>query len=95
MCDSIVSDHLQMVMAVITTLFIICWGAIFQFNLFLRNSFGLLFLTFWLFNLAMSSVAFLLSTFLSKSGTAVTFGFVMFITGWVMQVSSQHAATLE
>lgn len=81
------SGQVQMVMAIITTLFIICWGAIFQFDLFLHNSFGLLFLTFWLFNLAMSSVAFLLSTFLGKSGTAVTFGFVIFIIGWVMQVS--------
>ncbi len=34
----------------------------------------------------MSSLAFLLSTVVSKSSTAVNLGFVVFIIGWIMQV---------
>lgn len=39
----------QSVMAAIAGFFIYAFGCIFQFRLFLRNDFGLLFLTFWLF----------------------------------------------
>lgn len=57
-----------------------------QFDLFLRNSFALVFLTFFLFQLAMSSLAFLLSTLLSKAASGTNLGFAIFIIGWIMQV---------
>lgn len=59
-----------------------------QFDLFLRNSFALVFLTFFLFQLAMSSLAFLLSTLLSKAASGTNLGFAIFIVGWIMQVIS-------
>jgi hypothetical protein len=39
----------QSIMAAIASFFIYAFGCIFQFRLFLKNDFGLLFLTFWLF----------------------------------------------
>lgn len=33
----------------------------------------------------MVSVAFLLSTFLSRSATAIILGFVVFLVGWIVQ----------
>lgn len=58
----------------------------FQFDLFYDNSFALPFLTFLLFQLAMSSFALLVSVWIKTSNTAVNLGFVIFIIGWVMQV---------
>jgi hypothetical protein len=39
--------------------------------------------------LAMSSLAFLLSTVVSKASTAVNLGFVVFVIGWIMQVAAR------
>jgi hypothetical protein len=36
----------------------------------------------------MSSLAFLLSTLVSKASTAVNLGFVVFVIGWIMQVTT-------
>ncbi len=47
-------------MAAVTSLLIGAFGAIFQFPLFLRNSFGLLFFLFFLFQVAMAALAFCL-----------------------------------
>jgi hypothetical protein len=73
-------------MSILTSLLIIAFGAIFQFDLFLHNSFGLVFFTFFLFQLAMSSVAFLISVFISRSQVAVNIGFIVFLVGWITQV---------
>ncbi|KAK9805624.1 hypothetical protein WJX72_008643 [[Myrmecia] bisecta] len=76
----------EVVMAAITSLLIGAFGAIFQFDIFLKNSFGLLFFLFFLFQLAMAAFAFFLSTFISKASVAVNLGFGIFIVGWIMQV---------
>ena len=57
-----------------------------QFDMFLKNSLGVLFFTFFLFQLAMSSLAFLISTMVSKASTGTNVGFAVFLIGWIMQV---------
>lgn len=52
--------------ALVSSLLMIAFGAIFGFKLFLRNSFGLIFFLFFLFQLAMSSLAFIISIFISR-----------------------------
>ncbi len=59
-----------------------------QFNLFLKNSYGLLFFLFFLFQLSMSSLALFCSSFLSRVQSAVYLGFLVFIVGWIFQTVS-------
>lgn len=75
---------LQVVMAAATAILICAFGSAFQFNLFYSNGFELPFLLFFLFQLAMSSVAILFSTLCKTSSTAVTLGFVLFIVGEII-----------
>ena len=81
---------LQIVMAVITSLLICAFGSAFQFNLFYTNGFELALLTFFLFQLAMSSFALMMSVFVKKSASAVNLGFVIFIVGWIMQACNSR-----
>ncbi|KFM23420.1 ABC transporter A family member 2 [Auxenochlorella protothecoides] len=76
----------ELLAGILFSLLIIGFGAAFQFDFFLNNSFGVLFLVFFLFQWAMTSTAFLFSTFISKATSAVYFGFVIFIIGWICQV---------
>jgi ABC-type multidrug transport system ATPase subunit len=75
----------ELILGALTALLLAGFGAMWQFDLFRRNNFGLLFFLFFLFQLAMSSLAFLLSTVVSKASTAVNLGFVVFVIGWIMQ----------
>lgn len=75
----------ELVIGLLNTLLLIAFGAAFQFRFFLRNSFWLVFFLFFCFQLSMTSVAFLLSTFLSKGNAATNMGFTIFIVGWIMQ----------
>ncbi|KAK9090668.1 hypothetical protein Sjap_023845 [Stephania japonica] len=68
--------------SVLTVLF----GMMFQFNFFLHNSFVVLLLLFFLFQLNMIGFAFFMSTFLSKSSSATTIGFCTFIIGFLTQL---------
>jgi ABC-type multidrug transport system ATPase subunit len=77
----------ELVISVLFTLFTIAFGAMFQFRYFLHNSFALVFLLFLLFQWAMVGVAFLLSTMISKTSTAINLGFVIFLFGWVLQTA--------
>ncbi|PNW72975.1 hypothetical protein CHLRE_14g613950v5 [Chlamydomonas reinhardtii] len=61
------------------------YGLILQFDLFLHNNYGLLFFLFFLFQLAMSSLALLLAAFIRRTQVAVYLGFTIFIVGWIMQ----------
>ncbi len=63
-------------------------GLICQFDLFLHNDFGILFFLFFLFQLAMTGLAYFIAAFVAKAATAVNLGFVVFIFGWIIQVSS-------
>lgn len=77
----------ELAISVFFTLFTIAFGAMFQFRYFLNNSFAVVFLLFLLFQWAMVGVAFLLSTMISKTSTAINLGFVIFIFGWVLQTA--------
>ena len=73
-------------MGIVTSLFICAFGAMFQFDLFLKNDFQLLFTLFFLFQLAMAALAFFFSTMIKRSAAAVSLGFVIFLVGWLMQI---------
>lgn len=73
-------------MAFISCLLLVCFGMMFVFDFFLNNGFLVLFLLFFLFWVAMTALAFLVSTFLRKSATANTVGFFIFIVGFVLQL---------
>lgn len=77
----------ELAISIIFTLLTIAFGAMFQFKYFLNNSFAVVFLLFLLFQWAMVGVAFLLSTLISKTSTAINLGFVIFILGWVLQTA--------
>ncbi|CAL9749914.1 unnamed protein product [Musa acuminata subsp. burmannicoides] len=70
----------------LAALFTVLFGMMFQFNFFLHNSFAILFLLFFLFQLNMLSFAFMISTFISKSSSATTVGFSIFIIGFLTQL---------
>lgn len=76
---------IEVIIAVIFSLLLIGFGAMFSFEFFLRNSFGVVFLLFVTFQWAMTGFAFILSAFISKTSTAINMGFVIFILGWVIQ----------
>ncbi|KAG2241869.1 hypothetical protein Bca52824_096289 [Brassica carinata] len=52
---------------------------------FLKNSFFLVFLLFLLFQFNMIGLAFVLSSFISKSSSATTVGFLVFLIGFITQ----------
>ncbi|CAI7736838.1 unnamed protein product [Closterium sp. NIES-54] len=76
----------EVLLAIISCIFLVCFGMMFQFDFFLHNAFLVLFLMFFLFWLSMTSLAFFVSTFLRKASTANTVGFFIFIIGFVLQL---------
>ncbi|EEF52143.1 abc transporter, putative [Ricinus communis] len=76
------------ILALISSLLLILFGMMFQFDFFKKNNFAVLFLAFFLFQLNMVSFAFMLSTFISKSSSATTVGFSVFIVGFFTQVAT-------
>lgn len=75
----------EVTIALIFSLLLIAFGAMFQFNFFLANNFFLVFFLFFLFQLAMVSFGFFCTVFLSKGQSAVNLGFILFIIGWIFQ----------
>jgi ABC-type multidrug transport system ATPase subunit len=73
------------ILALISSLVIVLVGMMFQFDFFLNNSFAVVFLVFFLFQLNMLGVAFLLSAFITKASSSTTAGFFIFIVGTVTQ----------
>ncbi|CAI5957490.1 unnamed protein product [Closterium sp. NIES-64] len=76
----------ELIVALVTCILLICFGMIFQLAFFLKNSFVVLFLVFFLFWVAMTGLAFLVSTFMRKSANANTIGFFIFLLGFVLQL---------
>ncbi|ONM04752.1 ABC2 homolog 15 [Zea mays] len=78
----------------LSALFTVLFGMMFQFDFFLHNNFGILFLLFFLFQLNMRhpscflqlSFAFMISTFVAKAASATTVGFAIFIIGFLTQL---------
>ncbi|XP_027352542.1 ABC transporter A family member 2 isoform X2 [Abrus precatorius] len=79
----------ETVVTIISSLLIVLFGMMFQFSFFLKNSFAILFLLFFLFELNMTGLAFMLSAFIRKSSSATTVGFSIFIVGFVTQLVVQ------
>ncbi|XP_075107779.1 ABC transporter A family member 2 isoform X2 [Nicotiana tabacum] len=70
----------------LSSLLIVLFGMMFQFEFFLNNSFAVVFLLFFLFQLNMIGFAFMLSAFISKSSSTTTVGFFTFIVGFMTQL---------
>ena len=66
-----------------TSLLNIAFGCIFQFKFFLENSFLLIFLLLFLFQLSMVGIGFTFSALINKVVVATMFGFVIFVLGWM------------
>ncbi|XP_020104901.1 ABC transporter A family member 2-like [Ananas comosus] len=73
-------------LTLIAALFTVLFGMMFHFDFFLHNGFAVLFLLFFLFQLNMLSFAFMISTFITKSASATTVGFSIFIIGFLTQL---------
>ncbi|XP_068652265.1 ABC transporter A family member 2-like [Aristolochia californica] len=73
-------------LALISSLLSVLFGMMFQFDFFLHNSFVILFLVFFLFQFNMTGFAFMISAFISKSASATTVGFSIFIIGFLTQL---------
>lgn len=73
-------------LSLLSALFLVLFGMMFQFDFFLNNGFAVVFLVFFLFQLNMIGFAFMLSPFISKSSSATTVGFSIFIVGFLTQL---------
>lgn len=76
----------EITLALISSILYIFLGMMFQFSLYLHNSFGILFFLCFLFQFSMVGLAFVLSTFVNNSASARTAGFVVFIVGFLTQL---------
>ncbi|KFK34073.1 hypothetical protein AALP_AA5G099000 [Arabis alpina] len=76
------------ILTAISALLIVLFGMMFQFDFFLKNSFPVVFLLFMLFQFNMIGLAFMLSAFISKSSSATTVGFFVFLVGFVTQLAT-------
>eukprot|EP00271_Cylindrocystis_brebissonii_P002761 TRINITY_DN13562_c0_g1_i1.p1 TRINITY_DN13562_c0_g1~~TRINITY_DN13562_c0_g1_i1.p1 ORF type:complete len:960 (+),score=162.56 TRINITY_DN13562_c0_g1_i1:682-3561(+) len=73
-------------LAIISSVLLVLFGMIFQFDFFIKNAFPVVFFVFFLFQSSMVGFAFMLSTFLKKSASATTAGFLIFIFGFLGQL---------
>ncbi|KAL2244262.1 ABC transporter A family member 2 [Sesamum indicum] len=74
------------IITLLSSLFTVLFGMMFQFDFFLHNSFAIVFLLFFLFQLNMTGFAFMLSAFISKSSSSTTVGYLTFIIGFLTQL---------
>ncbi|KAL8465010.1 hypothetical protein ACS0TY_034479 [Phlomoides rotata] len=74
------------ILTLISSLLTVLFGMMFQFDFFLNNSFAVVFLLFFLFQLNMTGFAFMLSAFISKSSSSITLGYFIFIIGFLTQL---------
>ncbi|CAL9244520.1 unnamed protein product [Arabidopsis halleri] len=74
------------ILTFVSSLFLVLFGMMFQFDFFLKNSFVLVFLLFFLFQFNMIGLAFTLSSIISKSSSATTVGFLVFLVGFITQI---------
>nr|AIU41626.1 ABC transporter family protein [Hevea brasiliensis] len=74
------------ILSLVSSLLLVLFGMMFQFDMFKKNNFAVVFLVFYLFQLNMVGFAFLLSNFISKSSSATTVGFSVFIVGFFTQI---------
>ncbi|KAL9243221.1 hypothetical protein vseg_017134 [Gypsophila vaccaria] len=79
----------ESIVVLVSSLCTVVSGMIFQFDLFLHNSFAVVFLLFFLYQLNMTAVAFLLSAFINKSSSAFRAGFWIFLLGAILQFAAR------
>lgn len=80
----------EAIVTFLSSLLIVLFGMMFQFDFFLHNSFAVLFMVFFLFQLNMAALSFMISSLLSKSSSTTTVGFALFIISDVTLVRSSH-----
>ncbi|KAL3716500.1 hypothetical protein ACJRO7_008146 [Eucalyptus globulus] len=73
----------QAIITILSSLFILLFGMMFHFYFFLNNSFTIVFLLFFLFQLNTIGFAFMLSAFISQASSSTTVGFFIFIIGFL------------
>ena len=78
---------IELIISVIFSLLLVGFGAMFQFDFFLKNSFSILLLLFLLFQWAMMGLAFFLAPFIGTTNGAINTGFVVFLVGWIFQAA--------
>lgn len=76
---------LNVTMNILAAFLLIAAGHVFRLPMFVRNDFGTYAVLFLLFALAMVPIGLLLSTLVSKSSTATTAGFAVFLIGTLIQ----------
>ncbi|TMW86787.1 hypothetical protein EJD97_020884 [Solanum chilense] len=69
------------IMTFLSSLLIVLFGMMFQLHLFLKNSFLIVLLLFFLFQLNMVGFAFLISNFIRKSASTTSASFAIFVIG--------------
>nr|GEU87189.1 ABC transporter A family member 2-like [Tanacetum cinerariifolium] len=74
------------IITLFSALFTVLFGMMFRFDFFLHNSFAVVFLVFFLFQLNMVGFAFMFSSFISKSTSSTSVGFSVYIVGFLTQV---------
>ena len=67
-----------------TASLLVIFGMMFQFRIFLKNNYGLTFFLFFLFQTAMSNLAFIFFAFMRKPQFAVSVGFMIYFFGYIM-----------
>eukprot|EP00892_Ulva_mutabilis_P002376 jgi/Ulvmu1/12139/UM085_0003.1 len=76
----------EVLLAFVVALISMAFGAAVQIDFFLKNNFGNVFLTLFLFQLAMVGFAYFLASFVRKSSLAISLGFVIFLVGFVFSL---------
>ncbi|KAL2613565.1 hypothetical protein R1flu_025257 [Riccia fluitans] len=76
----------ELLLSIVSSVLLVLFGMMFQFDFFLNSDFLVLFLMFYLFAVNMTGFAFLLSAFLSKATSATSVGFFVFIVGFLTQL---------
>ncbi|CAH1419862.1 unnamed protein product [Lactuca virosa] len=74
------------IITLFSSLFTVLFGMMFRFDFFMNNSFEVVFLVFFLFQLNMIGFAFMFSSFITKSTSSTTVGFSVYIVGFLTQV---------
>uniref|UniRef100_A0A7N0VH21 ABC transporter domain-containing protein n=1 Tax=Kalanchoe fedtschenkoi TaxID=63787 RepID=A0A7N0VH21_KALFE len=76
----------ETVMSALSSILTVLFGKMFRFESFTKNNMGVFFLLLFFFQTSMMGLAFMLSTFLSKSSSANTIGFFIFIISFITQI---------
>ncbi|GBG71074.1 hypothetical protein CBR_g8373 [Chara braunii] len=85
----------EIALSVISSLFIVIFGMVFQFPFFLKNDLGVQFFHYFLFSLSMIGFAFMLSAFISKSSSAINVGFFVYIIGFLTLIVTMSGFPYE